>query len=163
MSKIIRWLKKEIQELFPVILYFLISFNLVHFAQTLIRTEGYVRFTSYTGATIAALVAGKIILVTESLPFINAFPRKPLIWNTIWRFMIYSIIVVLVQFLDAFIREWIRTGEFAFARNLVTNYACHPPFWGVQIYELSFFLIYIVFSEFIKAIGGERTRKIFFG
>lgn len=163
MSKLTQWLKKEEKKLFPVVLYFMFSFNLVHFAQTLVRPSEYIRFTSYMGATIAALVAGKIILVTESLPFINAFPRKPAIWNIIWRFFIYSIVVIAVQLLDPLVRIWLETGHIMPAIALIKTYLWHTTFWGVQIYELCFFLVYIVFSEFAKVVGLKKTRKIFFG
>ena len=163
MSNLIQWIKKEYLHLLPVVIYFLISFNLVHFSQTLVHPNGQGHLTSYMGATIAAFLAGKIILIADSLPFISAFPRKPIIWNITWKFFIYGIVVVLVQVADHFFKGWYYTGSSAYAMEFITNTLSHSVFWGIQIDIMTFFLIYIVFSEWANAIGTHRTRKIFFG
>lgn len=159
-----KWLWNEIRSVFPVVLYFLICFNLVYFIQLLVRPEGYARrFTSFMGASIAALVVGKIVLISENLPFINAFPKKPIIWNISWRFFVYSIIVVLVQLMDQAVRAWYKTDSIAFAMEIIKSTVCDTPFWGIQLFELIFFLIFIVFSDFARSVGIEKTKRIFFG
>ena len=98
--RIMRYVKDEIIHLLPAIIYFAVSFNLFHFAQGLLMRPGDIRYTSYLGATLGAILAGKVIFIAESMPFINLFPDKPIFYNISWKFLVYSIFVLLVQVMD---------------------------------------------------------------
>jgi len=41
------------------------------------------KVTTGASATIAALVVAQVVLIADMLPFINRFPEKPLIYNTV--------------------------------------------------------------------------------
>lgn len=163
MSGIVRWCKKEMVRLLPAIIYFEVMFNLLHFTQGLMLQPGDVRFTSYTGAIIGGILAGKVILIVDALPFINLFPNKPIIYNITWKFFIYSMAVLLVQILDYLSHQLYHTRNWSESfTNLLADLS-HSLFWGVQIQVMFFFLIFIVFSELWGVIGAARMKKIFFG
>jgi hypothetical protein len=42
-----------------------------------------IRLSAVAGATIAALLVAKVVLVADMLPFINRFPEKPLTYNVV--------------------------------------------------------------------------------
>lgn len=163
MLKVIQWCKKEMIRLIPAILYFLICFNLFHFAQGLMMQPTDIRFTSYLGATLGALLAGKVIIIVETMPFINAFPNKPIIYNIIWKFVIYSFFVLLVQILDYIVQGLYHTKHWSTTYAHLKMDLAQSLFWGVQISVLMFFLIFIVFSELVRVIGETKMKKIFFG
>ncbi|MHB1949495.1 MAG: hypothetical protein ACYCQI_15460 [Gammaproteobacteria bacterium] len=163
MSGFVRWCKKEMTHLLPAIIYFEIMFNLLHFTQGLMLQPGDVRFTSYTGAIIGGILAGKVILIVDALPFINRFPNQPIIYNITWKFFIYNMVVLLVQILDYFSHQLYHTGSWSTSyANLLIDLS-RSLFWGVQIQVMFFFLLFIVFSELWGVIGGDRMKKIFFG
>ncbi|MDR3476984.1 MAG: hypothetical protein P4M14_03000 [Gammaproteobacteria bacterium] len=163
MPKIIHWLKQEIIHLIPIIIYFAICFNLFHFAQSLILPPDSIRFTSYWGATLGAILAGKVILIADSLPFINAFPEKPIVYNITWKFVIYSFFVFLVQVIDNIIRSLYSFKDWSIACAHLKADISQSMFWGIQISVLMFFLGFIVFSELTRVIGKSKIDKIFFG
>lgn len=163
MPRIFKWMEREAIHLLPAILYFEITFILVHFSQSLILQPGDIRFTSYTGAIIGGILAGKIILLAESLPFINAFPNKPILYNIVWKFWIYSFFVLLVQAIDHFTHQLYHTGHWSIALFHVQKDFARPLFWGVQITVLMLFLFFIVFNEIKERVGTSQMRKIFFG
>lgn len=163
MLKFVRWFREEIIMLIPAIIYFAICFNLFHFALGLMLQPQDVRFTSYLGATLGAILAGKVILVAESLPFINAFPRKPILYNILWKFSIYSFFVFFVQILDHTVKKIYHTGSWSIAYTSIKADVSHSLFWGIQITVLMFFLIFIVFSELVRVVGKQRIKEIFFG
>ena len=163
MNKFIHWLKKEIITLIPAVIYFAICFNFFHFAQGLMMPPENIHYTSYLGATIGALLAGKIIMIADCLPFFNAFPHKPIIYNITWKFCIYGFFVLLVQMLDYITKDLYLTKNWSIAfSNLVTNIG-QPLFWGIQAFVLMFFLFLIIFTEIMRVVGQEKMRKIFFG
>ncbi len=163
MLPILHWMKREFLTILPAILYFAVCFNLFHFALSLIMPVHGIRYTSYAGATLGALVAGKVILVVEHLPFINLFPDRPLIYNITWKFMVYGFFVWLVQCVDLFVHDFLHMKNVVVAMQMIFDDISQPHFWGVQILILSFFLIFIVFVEFTRAVGVTKTRKLFFG
>ena len=163
MLKLIKWVKKEVIHLLPAIIYFAVCFNIFHFSQGLMLGPNDTRFTSYLGANLGAIIAAKVILIADCLPFINAFPNKPIIYNITWKFFIYSFFVIFVQAIDSVAQHWYASKQWSVAYNALQADIDHPLFWGVQILVLLFFLIYIVFTEFTRAVGEPKTRKIFFG
>lgn len=163
MTRIVHWCKEEITRIVPAIIYFAICFNLFHYAQGLMLRPGDVRFTSYLGATLGAILAGKVIIIVESMPFINAFPSRPIICNILWKFFIYSIFVLLVQILDHLVQRLYHSGSFTNAYVHLKIALSLPMFWGIQIIVLMFFLIFIIFSELIRVLGRARMQKIFLG
>ncbi|MDR3492395.1 MAG: hypothetical protein P4M12_10210 [Gammaproteobacteria bacterium] len=161
--KVIRWLKKEIIHLLPAILYFAICFNLLHFAQILMMQPQDIQFTSYMGATLGAIIAAKVILIAEYLPFINAFPNKPLLYNISWKFFIYSFFVLLVQITDYIAQKFYHTDSWALAYSTLKADVSQSRFWGIQINILMIFLFYIIFTDLVRVIGDSKIKNIFFG
>ncbi|MDX1900745.1 MAG: hypothetical protein SFW66_01915 [Gammaproteobacteria bacterium] len=159
----IRWLRNEIRSLIPPVIYFLIVFNLFHFTQGLMMQPQDIRYTGYIGATLGAILAGKVILVVENLPFINAFPRKPIMYNISWKFVIYGFFVLLIQVMDHTIEQYYHTKSWAIAYTHLQTMLVQPVFWGIQIYVMLYFLIFIIFSELTRVFGKPKMIKIFFG
>jgi len=163
MNKILLWVKNEAKHLLPVIIYFAICFNLFHYAQGLMLRPRHIHFTSYLGATLGAIIAGKVVLITDYLPFINAFPNKPIVYNITWKFCIYGIVVILVQILDYISKSAYYSGSFLTAYMELKFDLNQSVFWGIQIFVLMFFLFYIIFSELMRVVGQGKAKKIFFG
>lgn len=40
-------------------------------------------WTGFGEAVIGAILVGKVVLIVDILPFMNKFPERPLIYNTI--------------------------------------------------------------------------------
>jgi hypothetical protein len=163
MQKTIQWLKKEVIYLFPIIIYFMIVFNLTHFSQSLMLRPDDVQFTSYLGATLGAILAAKVIVIVDALPFMNAFVHQPLIYNITWKFFIYSFFVLLVQIMDYTLRHFYLTHHWNLTYLYLKTDLSLPLFWGVQIAVLMYFLIFIIFSELTRVIGASTIKQIFFG
>ena len=53
---------KEIKELLPPIVFFVVGFNLIELTTQLVLDEYLARFANYFVATMAALVVGKAVL-----------------------------------------------------------------------------------------------------
>jgi hypothetical protein len=69
MKKFLAFLKKELIELIPPFLFFLIVFHVMIFAKGIMQEHFGVKVTSALTATINALVVAKSILLAEALPF----------------------------------------------------------------------------------------------
>ena len=163
MSRFIRWAEHEIYSVLPALIFFGLAFNILHFSSVLMLEPNHVHYTSYFGATLGAIVAAKVIIIVRSLPFINLFPTKPLIYNISWKLLIYGFFVLLVQLLDLFFRSALQHKNISFAFQQLLQELTYPRFWGIQIWILFLFLIYIIFGELGRIFGPLDLRKLFFG
>lgn len=163
MLKFFHQLKHEIISAIPAILYFAFAFNIIHVADSLILKRFDIQYTSFLGANLGAIIAGKIIIIANALPFINAFPGKPLIYNISWKFVMYSLCAILFQLLDIFIKNAYHYKSFALGILHLKMSLSSPQFWSVQILIVALFLNYVIFSEFIHAIGKNKMKHLLLG
>ncbi|HUO09977.1 MAG TPA: hypothetical protein VM008_16855 [Phycisphaerae bacterium] len=163
MSKAVHIIKHELLELLPPTAFFFIAFHLIALSRNLMRREYGISLYSMTGATIGALLVAKVIVLADLLPFINRFPKKPLICNTLWKTAIYSIAALLLHYLEEIIPLWFRLGDFAAAQEKLVKEVVWPHFWAVQLWLFTLFLVYNAAHELVRVLGPQQVGKLFFG
>ncbi len=58
------------------------------------------QISALAGATIGALLVAKVVLLGDMLPAVNRFPDEPLIYNVVWKTLIYVIGALIVHYLE---------------------------------------------------------------
>jgi hypothetical protein len=81
MSNFSERVRHEFREALPPMIFFFISFHIVVFDRRLMLRQYGLPLSSVVGATIAALIVTKIVLIADMLPFVNRFPDRPLMYN----------------------------------------------------------------------------------
>src|SRR5215831_17506728 len=94
------WLKHEFHEVLPPTIFFLIAFQIVVFNRRLMLREYGLPLVSITSATVAALLIAKVVLITDTFAVINRFPEKPLMYNVVWKTVIYAVAALLIHYLE---------------------------------------------------------------
>jgi len=157
------FLKKELHELIPPTIYFLIAFTLLLVTQALVL-EGYAPdAVDISKAVIGALIAGKVLLIADAFSFVDRYPDRPALWNTLWKTLIYNLAALLVRYLEAVIPLWIDKGSFG-AGNAALFAEIHwPHFWLVQMWLAVLFFVYCAAVETIRRVGRQQFRALFFG
>src|SRR5947207_5400718 len=100
MSKFTHGLKHFIQEMIPPVIFFFVSFQLLAFTRALMLKRYGIEVTTFVAATIGALVAAKVVVLADLLPFINRFPGRPLIYNIAWKTPIYFVAAFVVHYFE---------------------------------------------------------------
>lgn len=162
MKAIVSKLKHEIIAVIPPTIFFFVAFQLISFTRALMLEEYGISVYSFVNASIAALIIAKVILFTDMLPLVNRFPEKPLIYNVVWKTVIYMIAAFIVRYVEhliPFIREY---GDIVVASRHLHNEVTWPYFWAVQIWLLVTILVYCAIRELIRALGRERITAMFF-
>ena len=111
MSDLKERIQHELLELLPPTIFFLIAFHVIAISRALMLRQYGVSVSVVAGATIGALVVAKVVLIADLLPFINRFPEKPLIYNVVWKTVIYVLGALVVHYLEHLIPLWWRDGE----------------------------------------------------
>lgn len=163
MSKLSAKIKEEIEALIPPTLFFFFALHVVALVRALLlKATGLAPATSVSIA-IAALILGKAVLLADLLPFINRYPRKPLIYNVAWKTVIYVLISVLIHYLERLFDFWRATGGFVAANEKLLAEIVWPHFWAIQILLLMLILTYCTMREFARAVGEQKMLRMFFG
>jgi len=162
----VSWRKKigrEILRVFPAFIFFLVAFYLINMIEGLfLKSHGIAPFSFYEVVIAAALVA-KILLVINNLPFINAFPGKPLICNVVWKTFLYELSTIIVRVSLLLIPKIFATKSFTRAYVATIESMDIERFLAIQLCYILLFFTFSSAQELIIALGAEKMRKMFFG
>ena len=155
--------KEEFMAVLPPTIFFFVALHIVALVRTLmVKATGIAPLTTVSVA-IAALVLGKAVLIADMLPPINRFPEKPLIYNVGWKTLIYTLVALIIHYLEHlydFARE---AGGIAAGNAKLFADMVWPHFWAVQIILFVLILMYCTTRELVRVIGREKVVRTFFG
>jgi chromate transport protein ChrA len=163
MSSSISRLKHEFYAVIPAAIFFFIAFQLLAFSRALILKEYGIQVSTFFAATIAALIVAKVVLVVDLFPFVNRFPERPLIYNVIWKTIIYLVATLIVRYIEHLVPFVHQYSDIALAHHHLVDKVVWPHFWLVQIWLLVYFLMFCALRELVRVLGRERVRTIFLG
>ena len=163
MSNFFQRIKHEIIHVIPTILYFWFAFCLIHFTSNLTLTSYDVKYYNYLGLTIGALFVGKVLIIVNSFSFINAFPTKPLIYNIAWKSFIYVGAILIVRVVERGIHLYWQYKDMRTVCQALQEILIEPVFWQTQIWLFLFFLMYVIYSEFVRVLGKNKVKRMLFG
>jgi hypothetical protein len=157
-------LLRELRDLFSVVLYLAISLSIVATFKGLVLIQvGVNEFVRlYTLAIINSLALGKFVALTQNLPFMNAWDRRPLIWSVLYK----SALMTLIVYTASVVEDAIYVA--------VTKHQDVPPLHPIILliaHQLAALLIFIVLftvrgidqhlgkGELIKLIIGNEPER----
>jgi hypothetical protein len=128
----------------------------------MVRKHG-ITITTLPAIAFGALVVGKVVLVIDNVSFVNAFRDQPLIYNTLWKTLIYSLGGFAFRVMEELVPFIMTHGDVARGFVSFRNELDWPRFWAVQIWVVLLFFFFAVVREFIRVLGRDRVRRMFFG
>lgn len=156
-------LKEEIREAIPAIIFFVLAFNLIHFTENLMLQPGETQYYSYFTVTLGALAVGKILIIADYFSFIEMFPNKPLIYNIVWKTIIYSLFSFLFRITEHFVHIAIKFRSVSYSFHHLTDVLYSPVFWSVQCWLFGLFIIYCIGHEVTEKIGPQKISHMIWG
>jgi len=163
MNKILQSIRTETRKAIPAIIYFFIAFNLFRVTFGMMFVNVGLKPTTFLSTIISAIVVGKIMILSNYLPFFNIFANKPLIYSTLWRTSIYLTFSLVFRLIEHLIPFVVKYKDIGLAWQNLLDHTWWTRFWTIQIWYLILLLLFVVAQDLIKVIGTDRLRKIFFG
>ncbi len=163
MTKILKALDEAFKEILSPFIFFAITFNLLAVIRALLLQQYGIVTRSSAVATIGALVVAKIVFLTDKIPFLNLYPKKPLIATILLKAVAFSVVTFFYMFVEEFIHLWTKYHSFG---GVWTNYSSEviwPAFWVREIWLFVMLLFYCESVEVIRVFGKDKMKAIFFG
>ena len=92
-SRLLAFVLKEFREVWPPMVFFAVSFNLIVLTTDLILADYRASFGNFMVATMSALVVGKAVLVANLTPFLRRFDTAPMIRPVLFKTIVYWAVV----------------------------------------------------------------------
>lgn len=163
MSKLAATIKHEFMEMLPPTIFFFVILHIVAIIRALMTRGTGIALPTSAAVTVGALVLGKSVLLANMLPFVNRFPEKPLIWNVGWKTLLYTVVALLVHYLEHLFEYWKDTANLIAANHKLLAELNWAHFWAIQILLVTLIAMYCVLAELARVIGGKKFRAMFFG
>ncbi len=100
MNKAASKIKEEFLAMIPPTVFFFVALHIVGLVRALMTKGTGFGPISTVSIAIAALILGKAVLIADMLPIINRYPAKPLIYNVVWKTLIYLLVSALIHYLE---------------------------------------------------------------
>ncbi|SAK49208.1 hypothetical protein AWB79_01390 [Caballeronia hypogeia] len=156
-------IRHEMMKMVPPTLFFFVLLHAVVIIRALMVKGTGISLPTSVSVIIASLILGKAVLIANMLPFINRYPDRPLIWNVVWKTLIYTVVAGVFHYLERLFDFWKETHSLAAAHHELLTHINWPQFWAIQI--LLFLMIgnYCAFAELGRVIGRQRLKSYFLG
>lgn len=165
MGKLIRaakFIQREILEILPVTIFFLIGFNLIAFSKHLVLSQEGIVYEGVTVATLGALVVAKVVLIADKTPMLRLFRGRPLYRPILYRTIFYTLCVLLVHALEKLVHHMIGQGENSGTPSATEAGFVWEHFVFVQLWVFVLFLVYVTLVELRDELGHGEMAKILF-
>ena len=163
MHKVFEKLKEEFLAVLPPTIFFFVTLHIITIVRVLIAKGSQFQPLSTISIAVAALILGKAVLIADMLPAINRFPEKPLIYNVVWKTLIYLLVSAVIHYAERLFDFSREAGGVAAGNAKLLAEIVWPHFWAVQIILFVLILMYCTGRELVRVIGRERVLRIFFG
>ena len=163
MQKVLGTIKRELIEVLPPAFFFFVAFNVVALTNKLMLEQYGITFCGFVNATVGALIVAKAALVADHSKFINKYPHKPLIYNVVWKTIIYGLAALAVQALEEILPLWWKYRSVPTTVERSWDSIVWPHFWAVHIWLVFLLSLYVSFRELARVLGERKFLQLFVG
>jgi hypothetical protein len=163
MHKLLEKLKEEFFAILPPTIFFFVALHLLTFIRVLMATGSHFEPLSTTSIAVASLILGKAVLIADILPPINRYPNKPLVYNIVWKTLIYLVMASIIHYLERLIDFSRQAGGVAAGNEKLLAQIVWPHYWAIEIILFLLILMYCTVRELARVIGKKKMLQVFFG
>ena len=162
LRRVFDWWLAQVKHVLPPTIFFFVGFNLILWTKDLILREHKIEFSGFVVATLAALLVGKAVLVTDNLPLMRRFDGRPLIQPILFKTAIYWWCILLVRLTEQLIYFLVGGGAISDFPTFLIEHFSWPRFLSIQIWLMVLFLVYVTAHELNTLFGDGELRRLFF-
>src|SRR5262249_43155381 len=163
MSPSVARLKDELRKGLTTAVFFAIGFVVIMVHNRLLTEGTGFKPQSFVMALVGGLIAGKVLLSVDMLPFVDAFPHKPMIYNIGWKSSLYVVAGVVFLYMDPFVKHLVKGAGLYASHSQAWHELMLPRTWAIVIWVVVLMLIFVTVKETSRVIGKDDLKRMFFG
>lgn len=163
MGQVLHRLKDEFMAVLPSIVFFFVALHLVALVSALMLEGTGVAISTSASVTVASLILGKAVLIADKLPLINRYPDRPLIYNIVWKTLIYLLVAGLIHYLERLSEAAWHAGGLVAGNDRLLAEMVWTRFWAIQTLLFILIFMYCMMHELVRVMGPTNFKRIFFG
>ncbi len=156
------WWVAQMKHILPPTIFVFIGFNLIVWTKQMILREQQIEFSGFLLATVSALLVGKAVLVTDTMPFMSRFEGAPLMQPILFKAVIYWACVFVLRIGEALL-HFVRAGGATvdFPQHMIDHFSW-AHFFMVQVWLMVLFVVYVTIHELNRLFGDGELYRLFF-
>jgi hypothetical protein len=151
----------EAREFFWIFVYLWLCFGLFVLYKSLILAEQDIDYTGYGVAFVKALVLGKVILIAEGLNVANRHKDKPLIYPTLYKSVVFFVILVAFSTSEHVVRGLFNHETTAETLSKIGGGSL-PAILAHGLIMFVVLIPFFAFREIGRVLGENKLYYIFF-
>jgi len=155
--------KEEVRKILVVAVFFSTGFCLVHVSNRLLTEGSQVELASLSRAIFGGLIVAKVLLLVDILPFVDAFPGRPLVRNIAWKSSLYLAGAVIFLYIEPFLKNLFRGAGLFASHSRAWHELMLPRTWATVLFLAMLMVVFVTFQELSRVIGKDQLKYMFFG
>src|SRR5262245_26967779 len=143
MSPSVARLKDELRKGLTTAVFFAIGFLVIMVHNRLLTEGTQFKPQHFVMALVGGLIAGKVLLSVDMLPFIDAFPHKPMIHNIGWKTSLYVAAGVVFLYADPLVKNLVKGAGLSASHAEAWHELMLPRTWATVIWVVVLMLIFV--------------------
>lgn len=156
-------LKAEVGNVVAATVFFAIGFCIINLHNRLLVEGSTIQIASYARSLVGGLIAAKVLLSVNLLPFFDAFPHKPLVYNIGWKTSLYSVGAVFVLYAEPFLKHLVKGAGLYASHQQGWHELTLPRTWATMIWVVVLLLVFVTMQELIRVLGRDQLKYMFLG
>jgi hypothetical protein len=156
-------LKQEAGKFLATALFFSTGFCLIFVTERLVTRGSGIEVASFFRALYGGLIVAAVLRVVDLLPFVHAFPGKPLIYNIAWKSSLYLVASLVYRYVAPLVRYLFQGMSLPAAASGALQDFMLTRRWAIEIWLAMLLVVYVTMQELARAIGRDRLKEMFFG
>jgi len=155
--------KEELRKILVVAVFFSAGFCLIHVSNRLLTEGSQVHIANLARAIFGGLIVAKVLLSVDLLPFVHAFPGKPLAHNIVWKSSLYIAGGVIFLYFEPFMKNLIRGAGLSASHSRAWEELMLPRTWATVIWVAMLMAVFVTLKELSRVIGKDELKNMVFG
>ena len=156
-------LKEELRKSLVAALFFAAGFSLIHVSNRLLTEGSSVQLFSLTRAIFGGVIVAKVLASVDVLPFVHAFPGRPLVHNIVWKSSLYVAGGVTFLYIEPFVKNLFRGAGILVSHSRAWQELMLPRTWATVIWVAMLMVAFVTIKELSRVIGKDQFKHMFFG
>jgi hypothetical protein len=163
MSGVVDKAKEELRRILVVAVFFSAGFCLIHVSNRLLTEGTHVQIANLARAIFGGLIVAKVLMSVDLLPFVHAFPGKPLAHNIVWKSSLYIAGGVIFLYFEPFMKNVLKGAGLFASHSRAWQELMLPRTWATVIWVAMLMAVFVTLKELSRVIGKNELKHMVFG